>query len=1824
MKILSKRKTIARWVSAVLAIGSFFSAVQADVGTPETKGTGIYGEFDLSQAPTDGGSRHAMLKEMFEAGETHTYSDRHPDNKLWVFRPEGLKEGEQRPCVFLIHGGSWSGHPMDYGAYAVHLAGQGYVAVVIEWRRYDVEQGFSPKDCLADCLTAYRWVKQRAKRLNIAPDEMFIGGHSAGGHLALSMLTMKGYSDPQDDQTITIDPKGLILVNPAIDLVDGWHDGQKRCRAFDMNPADFSPAHQVKAGLPPTLVISGGKDGVITPKQIRGFKQRMEATGNQCEFSEYPDAHHGMFHWAHQQAGNKYFAPAMLNVERFLKSVNGDHYASTLQIKNPRCEYRVNPLGIDALKPRLGWEMQSAKRGVMQENYRILVASSRELLKQNEGDVWDSGVVKSDQSIQVEYAGQPLQSKTVYFWKVIISSSDGSTAQSAMASWSMGILKHEEWQAKWIGLDDNPTDDTYEQEVIEGKLVIKKAILKGVKSIDITDILNAKIDKGTLGATIKPKALGVENPGGRMQLTVDYEYNGKSFTKQTPLDGHLGDIYLPEGTLYMDTPEGQGERRRWAVPRQLRKEFASEGTVKRATLYVTALGLYEFRINGEKVGDQILAPEWTDYNKRIQYQTFDVTDMLQPGDNAMGALLGNGWYCGGWMFWGKVLRPIYGTNPSLIAQLELEYTDGSRKTVVTDESWRGTTDGPIRFSGIYEGEIYDARREMPGWDKTAYDDQAWKPVVIRKQKSNPGTHDFKAGKLVWQRSEPIRKTHEMTPVAITEPRPGVYVVDMGQLFSGWTRLQLQAQGGTKITMQHGEILNPDGTVYVDNLRAGHFGKGDRQIDRYFCRGDGVEVFEPHFTYHGYQFVEIHGLSRKPTAEEVTGIVFHTDFAKESTFNCSNPLLTRFIRNTKWSMRANIVGIPTDCNQRDERCGYTGDMNFFMPAALYNFDLAGFFNKWLVDVEDAQMPGGWFPDHAPYYGPGGGPNVGWSDAGVLCVHRMYREYGDTQVIREHYDSMTRSLEHQISTTNPDGTRGGQEKEKGRAWRVGLTDHAKPHGGNIVSRITTGTAYLAHNAQVMAEMAAAIGKREDAEKYRALEESTRKAFADKLIDEDGRIHSDSQTGYALAFFMGLVPENRKAQVAQRFGECVEKVGHITTGFMGCPHVLQGLSLAGRNKDAYKLLLNEDLPSWLYMAKHGNAIWEHFHSRQPDGSPAGPLMNSFTHYAHGAAGAFAFSHIGGIRPETSGYKRITIKPVIEPGLTQAKTRYDSIHGPIETSWKVAGGFVMLDVTIPANTTATVHIAAQSHFNVYEGETRADQSKGVTFLRMEDGHALFEIGSGSYHFKGVDQAFDLSQSPKNWLESQPIINEMLSAGEMHAYSSKHPDNKLWVFRPEGLEKGELRPCVFYIHGGSWSGNAPMFAPQSIYLSRRGVVGVSIEFRRYDKSQNISPKDCLADCLSAYRWVKKNAHALNIDPDRIVISGGSAGAHLGLSMLTLEGYDNPEDDQTIPIDPKGLILINPAIDLVDGWQDGQKRCQAFDMDPKTFSPAHHVGAGLPPTLVISGSNDNVIKPEQIRSFKKRMEEQGNQCEFIEYPNVGHGVFNYGFSGVGSEYFFKAMKNVEAFLTPLAKASEVTFIHEKIPVKMGLSFVKISSDADSGISAQQTYTHAMDFGQGSVATVNGVVFARDLNVLSGERSNSGSRTFGKEKHTGGHPPAVSGQVASLFHDFNFASLQGTIELTGLVSGKKYELRLYDRAWGYAGTPRNFIVSYDVGGDGAVEFTTPLIDQNNIAAVSKELSGDISWATRYVYTADQHGKIRITIDSKGSGSYHLYALTNEEL
>ncbi len=878
-----------------------------------------------------------------------------------------------------------------------------------------------------------------------------------------------------------------------------------------------------------------------------------------------------------------------------------------------RCEYLNNPLGIDAGKPRLSWIIASDRRGEKQTAYQILVASAPSLLAGDNSDLWDSGKVVSDHQNQIEYAGKPLESRMLCYWKVRVWDKDGKPGSwSQPAAWTMGLLKPEDWQAKWIGVNQSP------------------------------------------------------NPGAPVE---------------------------------------------WAIPRYLRKAFAVERAVRRATVYTTALGLYELRLNGQRVGDQQLAPEWTNYHKHVQVQTYDVTALVRSGQNVLGATLGNGWYCGGWQHWEKQLQSIYGAEPYLLAQLEIEFTDGTRRQVVTDASWRGTVDGPLRFAGIYEGETYDATREMPGWDSPGFGDAAWAPV-------KPAAADLKAGQLVSQRNEPIRKTGELKPVSVTEVKPGVYVFAFDQNMVGWCRFRFHGKPGQTIELQHGEMRNPDGTVFLGNLLV--VSRHRIQLDRYTFRTDQVETYEPRFTYHGFQYVEVRGLTEKPDLDSLTGVAVNSDCPEVGRFTCSEPLLTRLAENILWSQRGNYRGVPTDCPQRNERCGYTGDANFFMRAAVFNMDVAAFFNKWLVDVcEDSQMPDGHFADHAPTFGPGDGPNVGWSDGGIICPFEIYRTYGDTRVIRDHYAAMKRNLDYLTRNSKDDLFTG----------KVGNGDWLSAQGG--ADKAVIGTAFAAFDFRLMAEMAEAIGETGDAAAFRERAAKMSTAFATAYIAADGSIKNSSQSGYALAFTMGLVPAPMKEAMTTRFVEEMRKFDfHPRTGFIGTPRLLPGLHLAGQDDAAYKALLTKTSPSWLYPVTVGaTTIWERWDAW--DGKHARGGMNSLNHYSFGAVGEYLFGMVGGIQPDAPGYQKIKIAPAIRDGLTWVNTRYDSIRGRIVSNWKRETGKLTMDVTIPANTTATVFVPATEAADVSESGKPADKAEGVKFRRMEDGMAVYEIGSGCYQFQ-------------------------------------------------------------------------------------------------------------------------------------------------------------------------------------------------------------------------------------------------------------------------------------------------------------------------------------------------------------------------------------------------------------------------------------------------------------------------------------------------------------
>jgi alpha-L-rhamnosidase len=978
-------------------------------------------------------------------------------------------------------------------------------------------------------------------------------------------------------------------------------------------------------------------------------------------------------------------------------------WAARVKVTNLKCEYRINPVGMDVARPRLGWALVSDQRGVKQTAYQVLVASSPSRLAKDEGDLWDTGRVMSDQAIQLEYDGKPLTSRMECYWKARVWDETGEASRwSDAASWTMGLLNPEDWQAQWIGVDERAQGPN-----VQALRLIRATYrsVDGKSSRDVTDLLSSKVVNHSLSLTADNQSLGGDPaPNIRKKLVVEYELGGE----------HHEQTLEENQDLNLGCPPA-----RWAKPRYLRRSFTLDGKIRRATVYGTALGLYELRLNGQRVGDHLLAPEWTNYRKRIQYETLDVTGLLRSGENVLGAVLGNGWYCGGLQFWESRLKSAYGTEPSLLAQLEVEMADGQRRVIVSDTNWCGMTDGPIQFAGLFEGVTVDARKNIPGWDSPGYAGGSWAPVTVRTRGTN-----FVIGRLVWQRSEPIRVTQELPAISVAEPKPGVYVFDLGQNMAGGCRFKVREAAGTEVTLLYNEVLNPDGTVYMDNLHAGHLSTGDRQVDRYIC-GGGEETFESIFTSHGFRYVEVRGLTQEPARGALVGRVFHTSFEPAGAFTCSNPLVNRLVQNIQWSQRANMMGVPTDCCQRDERCGYTGDAAFFMGTAVYNFDVAAFFNKWLVDVcEDSQLPGGWFADHAPYYGPGPSPNIGWSDAGILCPYAVFRAYGDTRVIRDHYAAMKRCLDWLAQTAESDGTRGRNG--------VGNGDWLNLGGG--ASPEVIGTAYYAFDFKLMAEMADAIGEHADAARFRALAEGIASAFARRLVDANGRIKDSSQTAYALAFTMGLAPPESRETMALRFVDEVQRFNwHLATGFIGTPRLLPGLHLAGRDDVAYRLLLNETYPSWLYQVKLGaTSCWERWNGWTPEKGFEDPGMNSFNHYSFGAVGEYLFGVVGGIQTEAPGYKVIRIQPAVGDGLTWARATYHSIHGDVFSGWKHEGTQLTLDVTIPPNTTAIVYMPVGPGQSVTESGRAAAGADGVTLLKRDGAGAVYRIGSGQYHFAG------------------------------------------------------------------------------------------------------------------------------------------------------------------------------------------------------------------------------------------------------------------------------------------------------------------------------------------------------------------------------------------------------------------------------------------------------------------------------------------------------------
>ncbi len=748
--------------------------------------------------------------------------------------------------------------------------------------------------------------------------------------------------------------------------------------------------------------------------------------------------------------------------------------------------------------------------------------------------------------------------------------------------------------------------------------------------------------------------------------------------------------------------------------RMVRKEFTIEKKLDRAVAYISGLGWYELYLNGQKAGDHVLAPGQTDYDKLVFYETYDITDQLREGRNAVGIWLGNGRYYGP-----RINLPIgykYYGYPKVILHLRLEYEDGSTEYVVSDEQWKITSEGPIVSNNEYDGEEYDARQEMPGWCETGFDDSNWKPV----QKV-----EAPKGKLVCQYIEPIRVTETIQPKAMTNPQPGMYIYDMGQNFVGWCRLRVKGPRGTEIRLRHAEVLNDQGALYLDNLRS------CKVTDSYILKGEGTEFYEPRFSYHGFRYVEMTGYPGAPDLSVLEGKVIHDDLRKAGDFSCSNPLLNQIYKNIVWGTRGNYHSIPTDCPQRDERQGWLGDRAAESRGEAYFYDVANFYSKWLTDIQLAQSEKGEIPDVAPPFWNICSNNMTWPSVYTIIPDWHYVFYADRRVLERHYPNMKKWMAFMSGFLE----NGIMPQDQYGDWCVPPESPELIHSQDprrVTCKAILGTTYYYKNLLLLAHFAGILEKPQEAREYADQAEKVKQAFHAKFFNPGSFDYDNgTQTASILALAFAMVPQEYEQQV---FEALVNKIligtqGHVGTGLIGGQWLMRVLSDHGRADVAYTLATQKDYPSWGYMIENqATTIWELW-----NGNTADPAMNSHNHLMLvGDLTIWFYEYLAGIRPDPSdiGFRRILIKPHMVGDLTYVRATFQSIRGEIRSAWEKVGNTISLEIVIPANATATVYVPAAKAEDVREDDKPIPQNEGIQFIRMENGAAVFNVESGQYHF--------------------------------------------------------------------------------------------------------------------------------------------------------------------------------------------------------------------------------------------------------------------------------------------------------------------------------------------------------------------------------------------------------------------------------------------------------------------------------------------------------------
>ncbi|WP_343539867.1 alpha-L-rhamnosidase [Sphingobacterium thalpophilum] len=882
-----------------------------------------------------------------------------------------------------------------------------------------------------------------------------------------------------------------------------------------------------------------------------------------------------------------------------------------------RTEQLRNPQGIDVAMPALSWKLRADERAVVQEAYHILVASSEEKLRQNIGDLWDSGRQISSNSINIMYRGKMLQSVDKVFWKVRVYTNKGETEWSEAVYWTMGLLHYKDWVGRWIGFD-----------------------------------------------------------------------------RYFPSDSE------PEGKL---------------AARYFRKEFNTKGKVKAATAYIMGLGLYELYINGEKIGNQVLAPVPTDYSKNIKYNVLDVTEAFsQTRQHTVGVVLGNGRFYA--MRQAKPYKIKTFGFPKLLMQILITYDDGTSEIIKTDNSWKGTTEGPILSNNEYDGESYDARKELVGWSNVGFDDSKWLQADYVQEPG--GNYEAQIGGL-------MKVMRDIRPVSIVERPGGSYIIDFGQNFSGWMKLKVHGKRGTVIGLRFAESLTATGELFTTNLRDA------KAADQYVLKGGTMEEWEPRFTYHGFRFVEVIGYPGKPNLENFIGRLVYDDLTDVGTFTSSSTLLNQIYQNAWWGIASNYKGIPIDCPQRNERQPWLGDRPVSAYGENFLFDNANFYRKWLDDIRLSQKEDGAIPDVAPAFWKYYSDNISWPGTYILISGMLYQQTGDFRILEKHYLAMKKWMDYMQSRYSNEA--GIITKDSYGDWcfppasieagRGKIADKKYPSA--LIS-----TAYYYHLLQVMAGFSDVLGKEADQSDFLNRAGALRKSFNSTFYHVSGFYGNNTLTDNILAMQFGLVEDQHKETLKQRILTIIEteNAGHLSTGVIGTQWIMRTLTTMGRADLAYRIATNKTYPSWGYMVENGaTTIWELW-----NGNTAHPKMNSQNHVMMlGDLLVWLYEDLAGIKSEANAFQKVRMQPQFLSGATAVNASYIGAFGPIESSWTKHGDVLQWKVSIPANTTAELYLPAKDLLDVFESGTPLQASKDIQKSETLAAGSKVTVGSGIYYFK-------------------------------------------------------------------------------------------------------------------------------------------------------------------------------------------------------------------------------------------------------------------------------------------------------------------------------------------------------------------------------------------------------------------------------------------------------------------------------------------------------------